>query len=229
MKRIKKIAALVLAAALAVSVAACGSSVKDDGKVYLQGLMDSLYLGQQNEDYLKLFDMTAEEATEEYQTGLGVEAEYFAKMFGIENLNDPLLEQIKDLLARAYKNAKYTIKSSSKLESGNYAMEVEIEPIDVLNRVTEDDCADAWAAAMDQASILTEEDAEEMSEEAYILMDNDYAQRIIALVEDRLAGVGHLPAVTVTMTLMQDMDGYYDYSQDDFNTLDAKIMPYFAD
>lgn len=230
MNRMKRVAALCLTAAMAMSLAACGggNSVKSDGQVYLQGLLDNLYLGQQNEDYLALFEMTAEDAAQEHEDGLEAEVYRFAYICGIEDLNDEIMAEIREVLKRVYSHAKYTIKSSSKLESGNYAMEVEVEPIDVMIRMTEDDLTSAWEGTMEHFE-ATMESLSAMSDEEFYLLDNYYTARVLELVEERLGEVGYEPAVTLTMTLQQDAEGYYDFSQDDFDKLDAKIMPYGAD
>ncbi len=228
MNCMKRVATLCLTAAMALSLAACGGtgkSLKNDGQVYLQGLMDNLYLGQQNEDYLELFEMTAEDATQEHEDGLEAEVYRFAYIFGIEDLNDEVMAQAKEVLRQAYLNAKYTIKSSSKLESGNYAMEVEIEPIDVMIRITDDDLSAAWESTLEHFEATTES-LSAMSDEEYYLLDNYYAAQVLELVQQGLDGMGHEPAVMLTMTLQQDAEGYYDFSQDDFDKLDAKIMPY---
>ena len=77
MKIGKRIAVLGAAAVLAAGLAACGGVTKDDATVYVKGQIDSTYLGQYNEDYLKLMDMTEAEAAEDYEWNLGAEADWF--------------------------------------------------------------------------------------------------------------------------------------------------------
>ena len=77
MKISKRIAVLGAAAVLTAGLAACGGVTKDDATVYVKGQIDSTYLGQYNEDYLKLMDMTEAEAAEDYEWNLGAEADWF--------------------------------------------------------------------------------------------------------------------------------------------------------
>ena len=232
MKRIRRLAALAAAVVVVMTLSACGGlagdKVKDDGQVYLQGLLDNLYLGQQNQDYLDLFEMSAGDASQEYADGLEAEAYRFAYTFGIDDLSGEVETQIEEVLKEAYKNAKYTIQSSTKLESGNYAMEVEIQPIDVMIRITDDDLVTAWEQTMEQFGVRQEE-VTAMSDEEYFPLDHHYAGLVLDQVRANLEHVGYEPAVTVTMTLQKDDEGYYDFSQDDFDRLDAKIMPYVSD
>ena len=44
--RMKKLLAIALAAAALAGLAACQSSITDDATVYVQGVLDSTYLGQ---------------------------------------------------------------------------------------------------------------------------------------------------------------------------------------
>lgn len=62
MKRTKPLLALVLAAVIALSLAGCGTLMTDSVGALVQGNLDELYLGQYNEDFLQLVDITEAEA-----------------------------------------------------------------------------------------------------------------------------------------------------------------------
>ena len=68
MKRGSALAALLLAALLCLGLTACdGGLTATEATVYVQGLLDRTYLGQYNEDYMKLVD--TDEASMEARDG----------------------------------------------------------------------------------------------------------------------------------------------------------------
>jgi len=68
MKFFHRITALLLAGVMALGLAACSSVTPEDAETYIQGLLDASYLGQYNQEYLDLADITEEEArTEDYE------------------------------------------------------------------------------------------------------------------------------------------------------------------
>lgn len=131
MKIGKQIAVLGAAAVLAVGLAACGGVTKDDATVYVKGQINSTYLGQYNEDYLKLMDMTEAEAAEDYEWNLGAEADWFMDFASIYP-SDETKEKVVELYKEIYAKCKYTVQPASKLDNGNFAVEVLVEPMDLM-------------------------------------------------------------------------------------------------
>lgn len=127
MKISKRIAVLGAAAVLTAGLAACGGVTKDDATVYVKGQIDSTYLGQYNEDYLKLMDMTEAEAAEDYEWNLGAEADWFMDFASIYP-SDETKEKVVELYKEIYAKCKYTVQPASKLDNGNFAVEVLVEP-----------------------------------------------------------------------------------------------------
>ena len=58
MKFFHRMAALLLAGVMALGLAACGGITSDDAEAYIQGLLDASYLGQYNQEYLDLADIS---------------------------------------------------------------------------------------------------------------------------------------------------------------------------
>lgn len=182
MKIGKRIAVLGAAAVLAVGLAACGGVTKDDATVYVKGQIDSTYLGQYNEDYLKLMDMTEAEAAEDYEWNLGAEADWFMDFASIYP-SDETKEKVVELYKEIYAKCKYTVQPASKLDNGNFAVEVLVEPIDLMVQFQNTaDLDTVWIEVAASAGITSDEQINAMSDAEYEALEARYADKVIALV-----------------------------------------------
>ena len=212
MKRVvKKLLLLGMAAALTAALAGCdllnfGDNMMKDSKVYVQGMLDNLYLGQANQEYLDLLDMTAEEAQEEYQNWLDQEIEYFFYYWDITEYSDELTAKVADLYKQIYAKAKYTVGETTKLDSGAYAVEVSVEPMNIMTLVTGDDMQAAYA---------------EVNEDEVA-----YGEKIVELVTAQLPNLGYEPAKEMVFQLKEDTDGYYTLVDDNIQDFDLYIINY---
>ena len=132
MKRTKPLLALVLAAVMALSLAGCGTLMTDSVGALVQGNLDELYLGQYNEDFLQLVDITEAEAEQNYLDGLDVEAQFFAQYFLIENLTDDIKAEIVDLYKEIYSHSRYEVGEATEVDEDTYGVPVTIYPIDIM-------------------------------------------------------------------------------------------------
>lgn len=220
----KKRMALLLAAALMITAAfaGCGSPAEDDfARAYVQGVLDTLYLGQYNEDFLAITDYeSADDLAEDYENGILVETDYFAYYFDVSLLTDETRTMLVELYKELYRFSKYQVAPSSGDES-EYMVEVTISPIDVIKNVVEEDIEyylESFQRLYDNGDFdsLTEAEYEDL-----------YAQGIIALIQDRMADVGYLEDQTVTVSLIQDeADGLYYIQNDGLAEIDEYIIQY---
>ncbi len=67
-----------------LSLCACGTSFEDKVTTLVQGNIDSIYLGVNSEEYVKLVSSSEADLRESYEEGLEAEAEVFAYYFDIE-------------------------------------------------------------------------------------------------------------------------------------------------
>ena len=96
MKKIKVIA-IVLAAVLCMGLlSGCGSFSATE---LVKNNLDLIYLNQYTDDYLTRVGLDKEQADQEYESGLEVEAEYFVNTFDIDLdiCGDEIRQQIIDL------------------------------------------------------------------------------------------------------------------------------------
>ena len=237
MKIAKRIAAAALGVAMVASLTACDSvgsgtqkdTMKEDSQTYVQGLLDKMYLGKYNKEYLDLIDLTETEAEEDYLDRLYGEVDYFCYVFGIEYQDDELNDQIAEMYKQIYAKAKYTVDPATKLESGNYAVEVSVEPIEIFTKITQEE-----HSAMDDeafASLGKTEDelnamSEEESEQWYQDYDRAYAEGMVELVLSHMDDLTYGDAKSMVFQLAQDSDGYYSLVEGDLQNFDQYIIAY---
>lgn len=220
----KKRMLLLLAAALMITAAfaGCGSPAEDDfAKTYVQGVLDTLYLGQYNEDFLAITDYeSVDELEEDYENGILVETDYFAYYFDVSLLTDATRSRLAELYKELYSFSKYQVAPSSGDENA-YTVEVTVSPIDVIKKVVDEDM-DYYLESFQR--LYDNGDFDSLTEAEY---EDLYAQGIIALIQDRMADVGYLEDQTVTVSLAQDeTDGLYYIQNDGLAQIDEYIIQY---
>lgn len=232
MKQRRKWAALAGAAALAVTLTACGSidlnlgGQEDRMKSYVQGYLDLTYKGQFNQDYLEEMDLTEAEAQEQYEQGLQVEVEFFESAIGIiEYPTQEVTQRLTQMYQDIYSHSDYTVGAANKLDSGNYAVEVTVRPIDVMTHLTSDDFQAVFDQILSEKGISSQAQLEALTEDEYKEIDGLYAQQIMDLVEEQLANVGHGEAESFTVLIEDDGD-IWTPSQEDFDAIDLAMIDY---
>lgn len=231
----KSILALAAAAALAVSLAGC-TSTEDSIKTLVDGNIASIYLDQQNEDYLTLTGQTADEAHQAYEDGIDVEAEYFCNYFGITDsslgetyddfVTDDIKTEIRDLYKEIYSHTQYTVGDVTKLSDGSYTVQVTVSPINIMDLATtavENGTDNAYTQFVESAASL---DVSSMTEEEYVQYSMDYAQACIDLVEEQMANIGYEDDKTQSIQVQKDSDGLYRMNDDDWSIFDSYVIYY---
>ena len=220
----KKRIALLLAVTI-ISMAAfagCGSgSQKDFAAVYVQGILDTLYLGQYNSDFLALTDYESEDQlAREYENGILAETDYFAYYFNVSTLSEKTRTDLEELYKEIYSFSKYQVNPSTGAE-GSYDVNVVVSPIDVIQKVMDEDIQDYIASLQARYEDGTFED---LSEEAY---EDIYVSGIIGLIKDRMTDIGYLEDQTITVHVVKDAeDGLYYVQDDGLAQIDEHIIKY---
>ncbi|WP_294472816.1 hypothetical protein [uncultured Intestinimonas sp.] len=227
MKLGKRLAAAGLAAVMTLTLAACGGDVTpDEAKAYIQGMLDSYYLGQYNEDYLELMDITAEEAEEQnYVWNTEAEADIMMDAFAMYPTETTTAKMV-DLVKEIYSHSRYEVQSASKLEDGSYAVTVSIEPIDILVQFFDNyDINTIWADTCSSYGVTTQEQIDAMSDEEYEALENAYADAVIAGVQGLMPDLGYEPAQSLVIQLQLE-DNIYTMVGTDWQHLDGMIIDY---
>lgn len=226
MKIAKKLAAIGLAVALTASLAACGGGVsKNDATVYIQGELDSTYLGKYNEDYLKLMDMTAEEAEENnYMWNLEAEADIFMDAVSFDPTEETKAKVI-ELFKEIYAHSKYEVQPASKMENGSFAVEVLVEPIDILVQYTDNNSmSDIYYGLMEKYGVDFNT-VGDMSDEDYNAMETEFVDTVIAGIRALIPSIGYEKQQSVIIQLKLE-DNTYNLVSTDWQKLDDMIIDY---
>lgn len=223
MKLIKRSIALCLVLVMALTLTACGGGVTaSDAKDLVQGNLDEIYLGKFDPEYLKLVDITEEEARQTYEEGLEVEAEMFAYYFDIYNMTDELKEEIIELYQEIYAQSKYTVGEASKLDESTFAVKVQVSPLDIFELVV-DASEEALQPFFDKYEDV---DIASMSDEEYDAYDKEWADAVLDLCWEKLPEMGYGDERSLVIQVTLDEDDYWVMSGDDFNNLDEIIITY---
>ena len=202
----KKLLLVGMAAVLTLSLASCdsiGDNMIKDSQTYIQGVLDKLYKGQYNQEYMDLIDLTESEAQEEHDDWLDQDADIFCNYFSIDNDSEEFRAQVIELYESLYDLSKYTVKGSTKLDSGAYAVEVEVEPMNIMDLVTGDEVNAMW----DEVSGGV--DVNEMSDEVYYAAHATYGSMVLEAVKAQIPNMGYEPVESTVFQIKEDSDGYY--------------------
>lgn len=222
-KTLKHGLALCLILVMALTLTACGGGVTaSDAKDLVQGNLDEIYLGKFDPEYLKLVDITEEEARQTYEEGLEVEAEMFAYYFDIYNMTDELKEEIIELYQEIYAQSKYTVGEASKLDESTFAVKVQVSPLDIFELVV-DASEEALQPFFDKYENV---DIASMSDEEYDAYDKEWADAVLDLCWEKLPEMGYGDERSLVIQVTLDEDDYWVMSGDDFNNLDEIIITY---
>ena len=209
----KKRVAIICVLAAVLLLAGCGGGFDASG--YVRGVLNNIYLGDSAE-YTKMVDITEEEAAEEYEQGIEVEADFFLQYYGIGEVSDDVYEQIVDMYKTIYQQSKFEVQEAVK-NGDDYNVEVLISPIDVIVNSEEDISAavDEFVAAADPADYPDD------------LSINDALARIVVdVINGNMPELGWQDQKSIIVKVEKDDAGYYGLSSDAISQLDQDMIAY---
>ena len=218
---------MILACVCALALAGCGGmSDAERLSAYVQGYLDLTYKDEIGEDFLEIAGISEDEAHQQYQDGLDVEVQFF--MDGIASIEYPDEEieaSIRDMYAEIYSHSSYTVGAATQLESGNYAIEVKVQPIDIMTNFTPEDFQAVFTQVLSERGVTDNFALYTMSEEEYQAADKEYAKRIVAMIEEKIPSIGYSEEKSLAVQIM-DGEDMWEPNQDDFSQLDSWIIDY---
>lgn len=209
----KKRVAIICVLAAVLLLAGCGGGFDASG--YVRGVLNNIYLGDSAE-YTKMVDITEEEAAEEYEQGIEVEADFFLQYYGIGEVSDDVYQQIVDMYKTIYQQSKFEVQEAVK-NGDDYNVEVLISPIDVIVNSEEDISAavDEFVAAADPADYPDD------------LSINDALARILVdVINGNMPELGWQDQKSIIVKVEKDDAGYYGLSSDAISQLDQDMIAY---
>ena len=216
----------ILAAVLALILAACGGVSSEDVTAYIQGELDASYLGQYNEDYLELLDLTEEEAEEAYQAWVASEADWLLYYIDVQYYDDQVLAEAEELVRAIYAKSSYTVGDTNKLKDGNFVTEVLIRPVEVMYLLDETAIQDIYAEVCGEAGLTTYDQISALSEEEYNALEVEYAYRVLAELESLLPQISYGEEQSIMVQMELGEDNNYTMLESDWMDMNEVIIDY---
>lgn len=223
MKKMKRLAALLIVCLLTVCLTACGSSFADDVTLLVQGNLDELYLCKFDQEYMELVNTTEEDCMDNYLSGLEMEAEVFAYYFNITEPTEELKAEIVELYKQIYAHSKFTVNPATELDENTYAVKVQVSPIDIFQRVLD---AETAGALDDFYGKYTEEQVNAMTDAEYAAYDAEWADRVLQLCYQELENVDYMEEQSLAIQVTKNSDSIWSITDNDLAAIDELIIYY---
>ena len=215
----KKIISILILAVMCLSLAACGSKDKTKKyQKYVNDLITANYLGATDE-YIEATGANKKDAEEMYENNKQRFAGALQSYYGLNiNSDDELFDDLTELAGIIYGAAKYSAGEPEK-KGGNYQIDVEIYPIDILNQTDAD--VKAYIESFNER--VSAGEFNNYEKEAY---EHEFAEGIVDILKVAVKDMKYAEPETVTVTIIIEGDTFY-ISNDDFIRIDdAMIAPY---
>ena len=209
----KKRGAIVWVLAAVLLLAGCGGGF--DATKYVRGALNNIYLGDPTE-CMEQVEITEEEAAEEYEQGIEVEADFLLQYYGIGEVSDEVYQQIVDMYKTIYQQSKFEVQEAVK-NGDDYNVEVLISPIDVIVNSEED-----ISAAVDEFV----ESADPADYPDDLSINDALAQIVVDTISANIPDLGWQDQISVIVKVEKDDAGYYGLSSDAISQLDQDMIAY---
>ena len=231
--------AVVLVLSVLMCVTSCGLLPISTGEttvtLLVRGNLDALYLGEFDDDYLKLIDSDEETELQTYMEGIMMTAEYFAWYWGIidtdadeslADLDEKLQQDIIDLCVAISDQVKYEVQPAAKQKDGSYTVKVLITPVTIMEEACEVYDKGSYRPLEDYLKKSQNADWDNMSSKEYWAMTNEYGQIIVDMVSGLLPELSYGEQKSMVIQVNEDEDGYLQMNGDDLAVFDSYVIPY---
>lgn len=234
MKKHKKLAALLVAGScLVTGLTGCTKMVDELVTSMVKWNLDSAYLNQHDETYLKMYGITKEEAEEDYLTGISYDVENFAYYWGIidgvtvnvSDLNEDLQNDLTELCKNISEKAKYEVQSATVQDSSCYAVKVEVEPIDIIEQANTIYMEETYEPLTTFWAKYETTDMETISDDEYLSICNEYGAIIVDMVEELLPNLGYMETKSQIIQL-EEVNDSWEFNEDDLATFNSYVIYY---
>lgn len=244
MRAIRHIFSAIAAGCLVLGLTACGGGLTaDDAATFVLGDLDAAYKGEIRQEYLDLLtDTTEEDARQTYQDNIAIEAEYLLGYLetayssggyyddglqaSMDQIYADVVEKAQDLTAQIYSRARYSVGQADKLDSGDFAVEVTVSPIEVVSLIPAEVYAEKWSSVQTARGITSDEQVEAMSDEDYMAMDAEYGMAMLDYLEELLPQLSYGEEQSIMVQLKQEEDGNYSPVSTGWQKIDEVMIDY---
>ena len=244
MKIRKCLLALALAASMILGLTGCGSiqnlaeelvlggSNEEFAQKLVQGNLDEIYLGQFDEEYLEMVDISIVDAKKDYLDGIDVEAEFFANYWGIvvaeydeyyADLNDDFKNTVSEMYQEIYSHSKYEVHDAVKQDDSTYSVKVVIYPIDIMEQAA--NAYDTYAPLNAFFEKYADVDFNTMSDEDYMAYTHEYGYLIVDLVKEQLPNLSYKEPESM-LVQVEDINDVFQMNESDLSIFDEYVIYY---
>jgi len=231
MKKTKLLKVICVLMVAVIAITGCSSN-EDAMTSYLQGALDSIYLGKADSEYLEFVRTEMATIEKNYIQGVKTEVDYMMENYAIGGTLSPedlaMEERMLEFYKGLYSHSKYEVAPAEKGDNGSYSLKVTVEPVTLIadniveiDEILEEIMTVAFTSA---EAIETEEEAFKIMNDAYKVYDETF----ITFWEEKLANTeisyGEPTEIVVQITL--DSDDLYLISDNDMMNVDALILAY---
>lgn len=234
MRTLKKAAALLATGVcLTSSLTGCSKVVDEIVTSMVKWDLDSNYLNEHNETYLKLVGSTKEESEKLYYEGIAFDVENFCYYWGIidgeavtvTDLEQDLQDRLTNLCDSISKKANYDVQSATIQDGGSYSVKVVVKPIDIMEQANTLYMEETY----EPLNVFWEEtadvDYEAISDEEYLALCNEYGYIMVEMVEGLLPNLGYMEEKSMIIQL-QEKDDMWEFNEDDLGNFYDKVVYY---
>ena len=205
--------------------------------------IQDMYHVPSRQEYLDLLtDTTEEDARQTYQDNIAIEAEYLLGYLetayssggyyddglqaSMDQIYADVVEKAQDLTAQIYSRAQYSVGQADKLDSGDFAVEVTVSPIEVVSLIPAEVYAEKWSSVQTARGITSDEQVEAMSDEDYMAMDAEYGMAMLDYLEELLPQLSYGEEQSIMVQLKQEEDGNYSPVSTGWQKIDEVMIDY---
>lgn len=213
MKRMKKVALLLVAVMLVSVLGGCGNSF--DASAYMKAVLDNSYKND-SADFVKMKVGTKEEAEKVYEEGIDKEME---AMTAQVEMSDELKAEFREVIKSILKEVKYTVGDAEKQDDGSYVVTIKYQQMIVF--------ATAAETLKEQSDAYVTEMTEKAQNGEDIPSEDEMNQEIFTMLKDALKGAmenvtyGEEQTTTVKIELVNKV--YTPNEEDVFNLESALV------
>lgn len=222
----RSILSWVLACGLAVTLTACGGLSEGEVSAYVQGELDCTYKGQYSQEYLDLVEgMTESYAQQQYEDNAQTEAQRLLSYLDVHSPTDQVNERAVQLVKDIYASARYTVGEGTKLQGGDFAVEVTLSPIELFHLIPEETYRQVWTEICQEHGTTPDLAIASLSDAEYQALDEEYANQMLDGVEAVLPQLTYGQEQSVTLRLQREGESYI-LASDDWTALDDMVIDY---
>lgn len=185
---------------------------------YIKSTLDCSFFGE-TEEYLKWVDATEAEAQKTYQDTVEGYASLIMYHFEVEEstISEETIAAFQEKAKTYMKEASYSVADAVKNSDNDYSVTVTVKPIDLMASVSYQPIVDWFNETYSQETL------DAMSDEEYAVVEEEYAKKILALLDGYTVSYADEVKCTVTI-LVNESDNTYSVSDADWSSLDENVL-----